>query len=370
MIDDLVLVTEIDPSEQVSNGHDGPFEWKGLVFSPQYRLGEVVKYVSEFRNLRLVMKYDKLILSGSLHKFYHRNNSGDFTWCEIREVIEQLYVVFGERILLAQLKKLTFACNLQIDAKQFLQGLVSIKGRKPVDMVGGVNHASYGKYIKMTDYRIKVYDKKMEVLYHDRKRIAPTLRLEIELNLKAAAARKTNPVRLYQLGDLLEEGFAGYCQQELLSMAHQLEFAQKVLPDHCSLASDLECLALMGDLSTRLRYKRLANPKTYRKKLKRYQELCEQDCSVDMKQRLFEMVSEKIEELASSNPKLEKQGKKYPKFGFVLCYFLDVFKLVIQSRNRVISTLSDKNEQLGALDYFFIFSSWRNFGIKSHKKPF
>lgn len=308
MIDDLVLVMEIDPPESILISPELPFQWNGVPFSPFYRKGELMKYVAELKNLRLVINDSKLTLSGSLHKFYHGNNSSDFTWREIQAVLELLTEVIGEEFAKAQLKKLTFACNLPIDAKQFLDRLISIKGRMPANMVGGVNHKPYGKYIKMTHSRLKIYNKKEEVAYHDRKRIQATLRIEIELNLKAAASRQKNPIDLKTVSELLDSRFADYCKQELMALVNQFEFAQEVLPGDCTSASDLECLALMRDIETRLNYKNLANPKTFRKKLKRYQELCKESGSCDLKQTLLTMVEDKIEELTNLPQTLRKTG--------------------------------------------------------------
>lgn len=308
MIDDLVMVMDIDPPESVRNYSQVPFEWKGFTFDPQYRKGQVLRYVSHFRNLRLVISYDKLLISGSLHKFCKGNNSGDFTWLEIRDSFEQLSVAFGENFEMAHLKKLTFACNLPIEAKTYLDQLISIKGRRQVDMVGGMNHITYGKYIKMTHYRIKIYDKKTEVQYHDGLKIKPTLRVEIELNLKAASLRKKDPILLETPSDLLCPRFVNYCRQELLTIIDHLEYTQELLPIHCTSASDVECLALMKDLDTRLMYKKMANSKTFRKKWKRYQELCNEFGIMDLRQNLMTMVEEKIEELTNLDLTLRKTG--------------------------------------------------------------
>lgn len=308
MIDDLVIVMEIQPPESIQIAPELPFDWNGVIFSPFYRKGELIKYVANLKNLRLVIDSSILTVSGSLHKFYHGNNSGDFTWREIQASIKLLSEVFGEDFGQAQLKKLTFACNLPIDAKPILDRLISIKGRKPQDMLGGINHSPYGKYIKMTHSRSKIYNKKEEVAYHDRKRIQPTLRFEIELSLKAAASRKKKPVNLKTIGELLDSKFADYSKQELMALVNQFEFTQDVLPDDCTSASDLECLSIMKVLEYRLRYKKLANPKTFRKKLKRYQELCKQSASVDLKQTLLTMLELKITEMINSDQALRKTG--------------------------------------------------------------
>lgn len=308
MIDDLVIVMEIDSPESIGIAPEAPFGWQGITFSPFYRKGMVIKHTGELGNLRLVINSSQLTISGSLHKFYHGNNSGDFTWREIQAALERLAKVIGEEFAKAQLKRLTFACNIPVDAKPILDRLISIKCRKPADMLGGINHRPYGKYIKMTHSRLKIYNKKEEVAHHDRRGIQPTLRIEIELNLKAASSRQRNPIDLKTIGELLDPKFADFCKQELIALVNQFEFTQEVLPSDCASAGDLECLALMRDFDTRLNYKKRANPKTFRKKLKRYQELCKESGSCDLKQTLLTMVEDKIEELTNLDQTLRKTG--------------------------------------------------------------
>lgn len=171
MIDDVVLKWQIAPQEQVWGRTREPFNYLGFLFDPFYRDGMVIKYVSKFRNLRLVIKDDVFLISGSWHKFHHRENYGDYTWKGIVETIEELKERFGEKFLNAEITKLTIGCNLRLEANRILPKIIGINGNKPSDMLGGTNHQPYGKYFKMTYYRFKVYDKQFEVKNHNDKKI-------------------------------------------------------------------------------------------------------------------------------------------------------------------------------------------------------
>jgi hypothetical protein len=138
MIDDLVLVMDIDPSDKLLRECRVSFEYLGLVFNPIYRNGLVIRYESNLRNLRIKLNYDKLILSGSWHKFYHGNNWCDYAWEEIGLTMEELLEVFGEPFLKGRIAKLTFACNLPIEPRPILGKIIAIKGVPPSDMLGAL----------------------------------------------------------------------------------------------------------------------------------------------------------------------------------------------------------------------------------------
>ena len=299
MIDDVVFVVSIQPPESVIEESESPFVWNGLRFTPFFRNGIVSSYSSNLRNLRLKINYDELFISGSLHKFYHGNNWGDFTWKEIQEVISQLSQIFGEGFLHSRITNFSFACNLKIDPIEYLSSLSSIKGRGPTEMLGGINHKAYGKYIKMADYRYKLYNKQLETLWHYDKKIELILRIEKEFRIKPASRRKTLPMHIFKPGDLLVPEFVESCIIHLEDMVKNMEFNQEIDFARISDPRDLECCVMMRDMEVRSFYKELLNPKTYRKKLKRYQELLQLSENKDLKGDLINQVREKLEDLST-----------------------------------------------------------------------
>lgn len=302
MIDDVVLKWQIAPQEQVWGRTREPFNYLGFLFDPFYRDGMVIKYVSKFRNLRLVIKDDVFLISGSWHKFHHRENYGDYTWKGIVETIEELKERFGEKFLNAEITKLTIGCNLRLEANRILPKIIGINGNKPSDMLGGTNHQPYGKYFKMTYYRFKVYDKQFEVKNHNDKKIPHGLRLEKEIKMKGARKRTNNPITIITPLDLLKPEFLIFCQTEMKEFTQKLEFSTGLCITELEKAADIEIYKLMADMEARLAYKKLANPKTYRSKLKRFHALKDgfsQDAQ-DVGEFLREKVNVKISELGAS----------------------------------------------------------------------
>jgi len=273
MIDDVILKCLIEPPPQVYERSREPFEYMGFVFDPYYRHGIVNKYISNFKNLRLVLKDDILLIYGSWHKFYHGENHGDYTWQQIGETINELSENFGKTFLDAEITKLTIGCNINFAAKQILSKIKGIRGKSPSDMLGGINHQSYGKYYKMTHFRYKIYDKQFEVKYHDKKKIGSVIRLEKEIMMKAARKRAKNPLDIVRPLDLLESRFLKICFSEMEELMESIEFQNTISLDAFEKASDLVIYQLMMDLDVRLAYKKIANPKTFRSKFKRFLEL-------------------------------------------------------------------------------------------------
>lgn len=307
MIDDLVLVMEVDPPDKVLRKCRVSFEYIGLVFSPIYRNGVVIRYESNLRNLKVKLNYNKLILSGSWHKFYHGNNWGDYNWREIGFTLEELLEVFGEPFLKARISKLTFSCNLAIAPKPILAKILAIKGVNPSDMLGGTNHRSYGKYHRMTHYRYKLYDKETEVLFHNQQKIPPLLRLEKEIVMRDSISRAKNPVLIYNPLDLLKREFVKFCFQELTDLISHLEFSSSLQIGDFSTSADLEAFQFMNDLNVRAKYKTLVTIKTFRSKKKQYDALLFAHCPENLNDLLQIKTCEKISELAGTNA-LRKTG--------------------------------------------------------------
>lgn len=298
MIDDLILVMDIDLPDMVLRRCCVSFEYLGMVFNPIYRNGCVIRYESNYRNLRVKLNYDKLVLSGSWHKFYHGNNWGEYTWEEIGLTVNELLEVFGEPLLKAKITKLTFSCNLITDPKPIISKITAIKGVPPSEMLGGTNHKMYGKYHRMTHYRFKVYDKQTEVNIHDKCKIEPILRIEKELQMNAARRRATNPLRISNPLDLFKPEFYQECLNELLSVVFNIEFSNSLQVEDMKSSMDLEAFVMINDLNVRDHYKKLVTPKTFRSKKNRFNEMVSEYNQEDLRYSLEREVCFKVTELA------------------------------------------------------------------------
>jgi len=193
MIDDLVVEMQVTPPEEVVREVHGTFNYCGVILQPKFRMGRVTKYYGNLKNLLIEIVYDKMYIKNSWHKYYHGNNYGDYTYREIKETIQLLTDRFGQRFLNAKIKKMAVGCNLPMDAGDVFPKCIALGPDMFQDMKFGNKHRTYGKYIKKTHSKFKVYDKQWEVKEHDRHKTGPTLRVELEMNIQAFQRRATEP---------------------------------------------------------------------------------------------------------------------------------------------------------------------------------
>lgn len=120
--------------------------------------------------------------------------------------------------------------------------------------------------------------------------------------MKGARKRTNNPITIITPLDLLKPEFPIFCQTEMKEFTQKLELFTGLCISDLEKAGDIEIYKLMGDMDARLAYKKLANPKTYRSKLKRFHVLNDiffQDAQ-DVGELLSEKVNVKMLELGAS----------------------------------------------------------------------
>lgn len=262
MIDDVKFVVVLNLPKDYHKRVKRSIEYCGVLFDPVFRQGEVIYYKGCLRNLRLVM-FDKGIkVSGSLHKFQKGENYSTFAHSELLEAVKELIAIFGNEVLQANLDFWTPAINIRLDAKQFVDSLQMIRTRPCCLMYGGSSHQCYGKYVKRSYDRIKVYNKQFEVLIKERKSITKTLRIEKEINLRRAKTCKSS----YELSveDLTSDSFKELCHNELKDSVVTFVFNQFI--PHYDLKSREE-LVVQSVYSSKyvLHYKQLVDKRTFRR---------------------------------------------------------------------------------------------------------
>lgn len=274
MIDDLVVEMQITPPQEVVREIQATFEYCGVIFQPKFRLGRVTKYYGELKNLMIEIVYDRMFIKNSWHKYYHGNNYGDYTYGEIKETIKLLGERFGRGFFDAKIRKMAIGCNLSMDAGNFFPRCISLGPDIFQDMKFGTNHRIYGKYIKKTHSKFKVYDKQVEVKHHGRPTtIRATLRVELEMKMKSVQDRKTKPIPVYKVMDLFDEFKICYLMEDLLAKIRLLVFDQNLPIEDADSFKDVEIKVFMRDPILRKYVKEKSNPKTYRQWAKRFEEL-------------------------------------------------------------------------------------------------
>ena len=181
MVDNITLVKDSKPPPQLHRAKEKPFECNGLIYSPKFNNGQIIRYEGQLKNLRLYLYPDKVYLLNSLHKFYKGNNYTDFSLSELRAAIEAVSDKTGIHWKQATVKKIEYGCNVPVNVKSVIHSLQSYKGKDFLPMAK--NGVKYGATCGFEQYRMKGYDKTFELKHTDKINLQSSLfRWEVQVN--------------------------------------------------------------------------------------------------------------------------------------------------------------------------------------------
>jgi hypothetical protein len=225
-----------------------PFNWNGLKYVPKYnQWGDVTRYESNLRNLKILMYCDRIILINSIHKFFLGNNYSDFNLSKMESSIHAICCHTGINWWDADVKRIEYGCNVNTSSSQVVKNLLAHKGKDFMPMLH--KGQQYGSKCEFDQYQIKAYDKCFEVLKHENIKLdEKLLRFEIPvINMKYLHQRKEQ-VPLFKMRDLIKpeciqhlandiiEKFRNISKKPLvpleeLSVSQQKVLAVMLLPD-------------------------------------------------------------------------------------------------------------------------------------------
>ena len=170
----------------ITTGEINPMnrERKKLRFSPK------VQYKAEMKNITVSVTNGTYInLQGSIHECFHGNNSGDFTFSEVKKAIENICSALNIDSGLTPLHNLEFGVNiiLPFPVVTFLDSIYSYKGQRPERIA----YSGKGLMIKffLNQYELKLYDKGIcclpkhdSILVKKSQNITAKIIMETELN--------------------------------------------------------------------------------------------------------------------------------------------------------------------------------------------
>jgi hypothetical protein len=161
-----------------------PFEANGIVYSPKYSSGEVIRYEAQLKNLRLLVYPTKRYLVNSIHKYWHNGcNHTNFTLTDAYNAIEDVNDKTEVNWFEAKVKSLEVGCNITTDANKAINSLLSYKGKDFLPMITGSK--KYGAKCIFDVYSVKLYDKELQVKEMDGINIGkPLLRWELVMGAK------------------------------------------------------------------------------------------------------------------------------------------------------------------------------------------
>lgn len=294
MIDNITLVRDNKPPPQLHKAKGQPFEYKGLIYSPKFNNGQIIRYETQCKNLRVYLYPEKVYLLNSLHKFYKGNNYSDFTKSELRAAIEAISDITGIRWKQATVKKIEYGCNASVNAANAIHSLQSYKGKDFQSMAK--NGIRYGAACEFAQYRIKGYDKAFELKHTDKINLQTSIfRWEVQVKNPQYFNRMKQPV--ISAGQLLTE-------KVLFTLANDavMKYENSIKMQHLNLyklsAEQKKIIAVMHNPEIRQDFK-IHHKEAYKKYNRIYRQIM-QDKSICPDDKTGQILAAKFAELLAN----------------------------------------------------------------------
>jgi hypothetical protein len=271
-----------------------PFELFGILFTPDFDdEGNITKYKSSLKNLRVELSKEKITVKNSWHKFAHSgDNSGLFDVESLIEVIKELSNIFRTELRSAVIKRITLGINVIVaKAEPYWKNILSYKGTFPNPMVSRSNKKQYGVYFLIArGNKLKVYDKSLERKITQKQIIDETIRFEYEFSLAYERKLKGSDLNIYRVEDLLDN------LQELgrhfSKRISYLEYSTDISIEDADNFIEGTAILWLSNPANAKKLKEFRDPKSLRKYKNIYKELAEGKGMI-----YLEVIQEKILQL-------------------------------------------------------------------------
>ncbi len=271
------------------------FYWREILFKPVFGNGNDVfisKYTADIRGLRVSLRENKLVISNSLHKFFHGNNHSDFTRSELIQSIDLLSDILGVKSTLITPAIIEFGINEKIsDVDNYLNSISNYKGKQ----IGVMRNKSseYGRKLEMEQVYIKAYDKTKETWFHYKRRLtienSNLLRVEIGLIGKKQLSFIPNLSALTNIDTLK------ILQKKLLYYFELIQLNENFNLNNIS-NRDLELLHAGKSPFFWKEYKKV-NYESSKKRKQQYKKICSDKRIEGVREEVIEKIKEKTEYL-------------------------------------------------------------------------
>lgn len=194
-----------------------------LNFEARVKDAEIISQTATYKNMKVCVNDRQTIISGSLHKFWDSNgtNSSDFPMEPLRPAIIELSHLFGFNPADAVILGLEYGVNVipVAPTDELISRAICYDCRHPFESMQGITGAGNGKEARLSNYRIKIYDKGLQYGLSE-----PLLRFECKtkrsIDLKETGA--------HTLQDLTNSEVLRRLGQELISRFESILFHEKL----------------------------------------------------------------------------------------------------------------------------------------------
>ncbi len=256
------------------------------------RFPSKVQQKAEMDNMTITVTNGTYInLQGSIHEYFHGNNSGDFTFSEVKEAIENISSTLKIDSGLTPLHNLEFGVNilLPFPVVTFLNSILTYKGQRPERN----SYSGKGLMIKFTfgHYELKLYDKGTQWKLKDNI-------LRVEIKVRRMQYLQAKGLHIKTLGDLLNDSIHSKLKDLLVNAINSLVIGEKKVSSDRMTSNEKR---IFKECSNPLYWFDLWEnyPTKYRKRLIRFKEINEKYGPLKIQSTVSSLVSKKWDELTS-----------------------------------------------------------------------
>ncbi len=303
MLDTISMQKCIVPPQSFIGRIKEPIEYNNILFNPLYSAcGHVNRYLANIDNLKLTLSEfganHYLTITNSLHKFWVGNNYSDYYYYDIKDTIEYLTDCLGVSLLDAELGKLSYGVNIEAEANKVYPYWASFKNKE--FWVMQMKGKKYGAYTQLTDFKVKGYDKTLEVWRNDREKIDSQLfRFEVEVSKMRHLNKRSKPLNIRTVKDLLDTSKLQLLGDDLLTKFDaidkecQYDFTKLKRPEAMAYAIMTSDEAIRGHLKENY-------SKTFERHKTNFKKAKKKIITDDSQENIRYLISEKWQQLLSA----------------------------------------------------------------------
>lgn len=270
-----IISTIINLPKEITERKEIPFNWYDIRWIPIYKESNTPTYYkSDYKNLKLQIFGDQLIVTNSLHKFYCGNNYKPFSYSQVVKSINYLNSILPIDVYNAKIIKISVGVVINENPQKVFNQWQYFLGKEYLPMKN--RNKTYGAKFYLTDYQIKGYDKTFEVKNHNQVKLEKEyFRFEIDNCKPKVLNNKTNNIDIYTVRDLVDKEKFKKVGKMILDKYITIEKSSKI---DLSILNIKQKRLIASITNSEIKENiRKQHPDTYKKDRKEYKKIM-QDC--------------------------------------------------------------------------------------------
>ncbi len=263
------------------------------VFIPRYNdLGIYIEHRASINGLLVKLRYDRITITNSLHKYWKGNNYSDFTHSDITSSIERLEDLFKIRSENLQLRRIETGVNVEFNTVSLAHTLFSSYKKNDFYPMRKGNKV-YGRKCSLTEFELKAYYKKTEIILHNPSE-PPSSNISDNLFRVEMPMLKMRPIKgvVSKLSDLKNRESLKYLGNRMIKYFEKIEMTKDY--DYSSLSANRIGLFFAGINNDYWKQLNIHTRKKNRTEYLRIRKQLDKLLEDDTQKHLIELIRDKV----------------------------------------------------------------------------